>query len=78
MATDDLVDDDDESVKLSFGDLPHRVSAGAVVESTISIVDDDVPFVVVRFVPSDIVVVPEADDPATSDVTENQATVTVT
>ena len=48
-ASPDTVDDDGESVKLSFGDLPDRVSAGTVAESTLSIVDDDDPAVSVRF-----------------------------
>ena len=49
-ATDDTDDDDDESVKLSFGGaLPPRVSAGGADEATVSITDDDVPIVTVRF-----------------------------
>ena len=48
-ATDDTVDDDDESVKLTFGTLPTRVSEGTNGETTVSITDDDVPFVRVDF-----------------------------
>ncbi len=40
-ATDDTVDDDDESVKLSFGSLPSRVSEGSTDETTVSITDND-------------------------------------
>ena len=49
-ATDDTVDDDDESVKLGFGTLPPRVSLGARDETTVSITDDDDPEVTVAFV----------------------------
>ena len=49
-ATDDTVDDDDESVKLGFGTLPPRVSLGARDETTVSITDDDDPQVTVAFV----------------------------
>ena len=49
-ATDDTVDDDDESVKLGFGALPSRVSLGARNETTVSITDDDDPEVTVAFV----------------------------
>ena len=40
-ATDDSVDDDGESVKLTFGTLPDRVTAGAPGTTTVSITDDD-------------------------------------
>ena len=40
-ATDDSVDDDGESVKLTFGMLPTGVSAGTITESVVSITDDD-------------------------------------
>ena len=43
------MDDDGESVKLAFGTLPDGVSAGTTNESTVSITDDDVPAVSVRF-----------------------------
>ena len=48
-ATQDNVDDDDEGLRLGFGVLPTRVSAGSPDESTVSITDDDVPTVTVRF-----------------------------
>ena len=48
-ATDDTGDDDGESVKLSFGSLPSRVSEGSTDETTVNITDDDVPFVRVDF-----------------------------
>ena len=48
-ATDDAVDDDGESVKLGFGNLPTGVTAGPTNEATVSITDDDVPSVTVRF-----------------------------
>ena len=48
-ATDDAVDDDDESVKLSFGTLPTELGAGGVPETTIALADDDVPDVTVSF-----------------------------
>ncbi len=40
-ATHDEIDDDGESVKLSFGDLPDNVTGGATVEAIVSISDDD-------------------------------------
>ena len=48
-AHDDGVDDDDESVRLEFGDLPDRVSGGAITQTTVEITDDDLPQVKVRF-----------------------------
>ena len=49
-ATQDTVDDDDESVQLGFGSLPDtRVSAGSPAATTINITDDDVPAVTVQF-----------------------------
>ena len=49
-ATQDDVDDDGESVKLTFGTpLPARVSAGTGSESTVNIRDDDDPAVAVSF-----------------------------
>ena len=50
MATPDNEDDDDESVKLSFGSpLPPRVSEGTRTETTLNIGDDDDPTVTVTF-----------------------------
>ena len=40
-AYDDTIDDDGESVKLTFGNLPTGVSAGSIYETTVSIDDDD-------------------------------------
>ena len=48
-ATNDSVDDDDESVLLSFGTLPAGVSAGSPATATVNITDDDVPSVTVRY-----------------------------
>ena len=48
-AASDDVDDDGESVKLSFGALPTGVSAGTTSEATVSITDDDAPAVTVSF-----------------------------
>ena len=48
-ATQDTIDDDGESVRLGFGTLPDRVSAGATSETVVSITDDDVPSVEVSF-----------------------------
>ncbi|WP_419920142.1 Calx-beta domain-containing protein [Candidatus Poriferisodalis sp.] len=48
-ATGDSVDDDNESVRLSFGTLPAGVTAAAPVSATVAIVDDDVPAVEVSF-----------------------------
>ena len=44
-ATDDAVDDDDESVLIGFGTLPADVTAGNTHETTVSINDDDDPAV---------------------------------
>ena len=48
-AVQDTIDDDDESVTLTFGALPARVSAGTNSESTVGIADDDVPEITVTF-----------------------------
>ena len=48
-ATEDDLDDDDESVKLTFGTLPAGVSPGSTAETTVSITDDDVPGVTASF-----------------------------
>ena len=69
-ATADEVDDDGESVKLSFGTLPDGVTAGTTDESTVTITDDDVPAGTVTLVQT----------PATIDEsgTNNVSTVTAT
>ena len=48
-ATDDTVDDDDESVLLGFGALPTDVSTGGTATSTVTITDNDDPAVTVSF-----------------------------
>ena len=48
-AVQDTDNDDGESVKLGFGTLPDRVTAGTTSEATVSIADDDVPEVKVGF-----------------------------
>ena len=48
-ATDDAEDDDDESVRLAFGALPARVTAGSIATGVVSILDDDDPAVTVSF-----------------------------
>ena len=48
-ATQDTVDDDDESVRLGFSTLPAKVTAGTTRRATVSITDDDDPAVTVRF-----------------------------
>ena len=48
-AAPDSVDDDGESVKLTFGTLPTGVTAGTNTETVVSITDDDVPSVTVSF-----------------------------
>ena len=49
-ASSDTVDDDGESVKLTFGNtLPAGVSAGNTDEAVVTITDDDVPAVAVSF-----------------------------
>ena len=42
-ATQDSVDDDDETVTISFGTLPTGVAEGTVDETVVSIGDDDAP-----------------------------------
>ena len=48
-ADDDAEDDDGESVKLTFVNLPTGVSAGTISETTVSITDNDHPNVEVSF-----------------------------
>ena len=48
-ATQDTVDDDDESVRIGFSSLPAKVTAGTTRRATVSITDDDDPAVTVRF-----------------------------
>ena len=51
-AVDDEIDDDGESVELTFGVLPARVSAGTVATTTVTITDNDDPQVSVGFATS--------------------------
>ena len=76
-ASQDTLDDDDESVKLGFGLPDAWVSAGTTDETTFNITDDDDPFVTVGFGASAYTVA-ESDDTATPGVTENEVEVTVT
>ena len=77
-AAHDTVDDDGESVKLSFGDtLPDGVTAGTPATSAVTITDDDVPSVTVSF-GSAAYTVAESDDSDTTNVTENTVEVTLT
>ena len=76
-ATQDSVDDDEESVDLGFGTLPGGVSAGLVPKTTVSITDDDVPAVEVSFEHSSYTVA-ESDDASTTSEKENEVTVKVT
>ena len=76
-AIDDDVDDDGESVKLTFGDLPDRVTEGSVSTTTVSIIDNDTAGVTVT--PTALTI----DEGATSTYTvvldtEPTATTTVT
>ncbi len=57
VASDDGEDDDDESVRLSLGALPERVTAGAITRTDIGITDDDLPEVSVSFEESDYEVI---------------------
>ena len=73
----DDVNDDGESVRLSFGAMPDaRVSEGSPSEATVSITDDDAPAVTVNF-ESATYTVAESDDTGTAEVTENTVEVTV-
>ena len=77
-AAHDTVDDDGESVRLSFGaTLPTGVTAGRPATSAVTITDDDVPSVTVSF-GSAAYTVAESDESDTTGVTENTVEVTVT
>ena len=75
-ATQDTVDDDGESVKLTFGSLPTGVTEGTTKETVVSITDDDVPAVTVSF-EQGAYTVAESDDSSTTEVEEHKATVKV-
>ena len=47
VAVDDEIDDDDESITLSFGTLSHRVNPGSL--ATVALADNDDPVVTVSF-----------------------------
>ena len=77
-ATQDVIDDDGESVKLEFGTMPDaRISAGTTDEVTFNIVDDDDPLVTAMFT-HNAYTVAEGDDTSTTGVEENKVEVTVT
>ena len=76
-ATADNIDDDDEKVKLSFGELPARVANGDTKDSIVSITDDDDPPITVQFGAGSYSV-DKSDDTGTSNVTENEVAITVT
>ena len=70
------MDDDGESIRITFGARPNRVSQGTRPETTVSITDDDDPQVTVRFEQASYTVA-ESDDSSTTDVEENKVTVKV-
>ena len=72
----DDLDNDGETVKLSFRSLPDGVTAAGTTEALVSITDDDVPEVTVSF-DTNTYTVDESDDPNTMDVKENEAMATV-
>ena len=77
-ATQDVIDDDNESVQLGFGTMPDaRISAGTTDEVTFNIVDDDDPLVTAMFT-HNAYTVAEGDDTSTTGVEENKVEVTVT
>ena len=76
-ATDDALDDDNESVKIGFGSLlPSGVSEGSTRETVVSITDDDHPQVTVYFASTSYTVA-ESDDSSTTNIAENEVSVTV-
>ena len=58
------MDDDGESVKLTFVNLPAGVTVGSPAEAVVTITDDDVPAVEVSFEQSSYSVA-ESDDAST-------------
>ena len=82
-ATNDTQDDDDETVELTFGEMPDdRVSPDpdpdpdSHTTATVNLGDNDDPVVTVSF-QSDKYTVPESDNSATPSDTENEVTVSV-
>ena len=74
-AVQDTYDDDGESVKLGFGTLPTRVSAGTTDEATVSITDDDIAGVTVH--PTSVTI-EEGDSAAYTVVLDTEPTGNVT
>ena len=75
-ATDDSLDDDGEKVRLSFGNLPAQVTPGSISQATVSINDNDHPQVTVSFGSASYTVA-ESDDSSTTNVVENEVSVTI-
>ena len=79
VATQDDLDDDDETVKLEFGTMPDAyVTAGTTDETVVSIEDDDDPAVTVQFGQAAYTVAESDDSASTTEETENEVEVTVT
>ncbi len=72
-ATHDGLYDPDESVKLTFNNLPDNLSAGDTDETTITIEDDEIGV----FFEQAAYSVKESDDADTTDISENQVTIKV-
>ena len=75
-ATQDSMDDDDESVKVELGTLPTGISKGTNDHTVIGITDDDDPSVSVSFENATYTVA-ESDDSSTTDQTENEVVIKV-
>ena len=75
-ATDDSFDDDGEKVRLGFVNLPTGVTVGSPDETTVSIMDNDHPQVTVSFASASYTVA-ESDDSSTTNIAENEVSVTV-
>ena len=79
-AVDDTHDDDDESLTIAFGTLPECCIAGTTTSVSIAIQDNDEPGEVIAVVVSfkaDSYSVAESDDATTTEIKENEATITV-
>ena len=77
IAASDSVDDDGESVKLTFRTLPAGVNPGTKDQTVISITDDDYPAAVTVSFEHSTYAVPESDNPSTTEVQENRVSVKV-
>ena len=53
-ATADTIDDDGESVKITFGARPTQVDEGATKQTIVSITDDDLPEISVSYGNADV------------------------